>query len=117
MTQERYSEKLEELLLLQRLIFFTQRPPPENIRSFNIALIYNNAYIKDFLVEIRKKNDHVVEQIENEVPKDNHQRYLNNGHHTAAIDTFTSKCMKNLSRQAPIILALVVHHTYSIHCM
>ena len=35
-----------------------------------------------------------VVQVENGVPKDRHQRYLNNGHHTAAIDTITSKCIK-----------------------
>ena len=46
----------EELLQLQRLIFFIQRPAPENILSFNVALMYNNAYIIDFLVEISKKD-------------------------------------------------------------
>ena len=43
------------ILQLQILIFFIQRPPPENIRSVNVALMYHNAYIKDFLVKIKRK--------------------------------------------------------------
>ena len=117
----------EVLLQLQRLILIIQRPPSENIRSFNVALMYNNAYIIDFLVEIRKK-DHIVNTYSDfyrmhlskskmRSKRDRHQRYLNNGHNAAAIDTITSKCIKSISCQAPVILTLLVHHSCSMHCM
>ena len=35
--------------------FFIQRPPPTNIRLFNVAQMYNNAYIIDSLLKLRKK--------------------------------------------------------------
>ena len=39
-------------LQLQILIFFIQRPPSENIRSFSVIFVYNNVFIIDFLVKM-----------------------------------------------------------------
>ena len=49
--------KIRRVIATAKIDFLHQRP--KTIRSLNVALMYNNAHIIDFLDEIRKK-DHIV---------------------------------------------------------